>query len=71
MESKLERYWEKAKAAILELWSDEVDEADLEEPMNPDQLCQYFGEKCDLTRRQSEERLEQVMDQIEFRPPGV
>ena len=71
MEGKLEQYWEKAKEAIVNLWRDEVDEKDLEKPMDAEQLCEYFGEKCRLSRQQSEERVERVMREIDFRPPGV
>jgi hypothetical protein len=71
MENPLQQYWEKIKDAILDQWGDEVDEADLEQPLDQEQLCRYFGEKCKLSRQQAEERVKDIMDQIEFRPPGV
>ena len=71
MKNGLQRSWDKAKRAIMKLWGDEVDEADLERPMNQDQLCEYFGEKCQLSRKESEERLDRVLREIAHMPPGV
>ena len=71
MESKLHQYWDKVVHAIMGRWGDEVDEADLEEPMDYDQLCEYFGEKCNLEREEAKERVDRIIREIEFRPPGV
>jgi hypothetical protein len=71
MESKLQQYWDKVKEVILSRWGDQVEEDDLETPMSYDQLCRYFGEKCNLRREQAEERIGRVISEIEFIPPGV
>jgi ABC-type Na+ transport system ATPase subunit NatA len=71
MEEKLKKYWNEIKEAVLSRWGDQVQEEDLEKPMSYEQLCQYFGEKCDLRREQAEDRIERVVQEIEFRPPGV
>ena len=71
MEEKLTKYWNEIKRAILSRWGHQVREEDLEEPMSYEQLCDYFGEKCNLRREQAEERLDRVVQEIEFRPPGV
>jgi hypothetical protein len=71
MEEKLTKYWTEIKRAILSRWGHQVREEDLEEPMSYEQLCDYFGEKCNLRREQAEERVDRVVQEIEFRPPGV
>jgi hypothetical protein len=71
MEEKLKEYWNEIKEAILSRWGHQVREDDLQEPMSYDRLCEYFGEKCELEREQAEERVDRVVQEIAFRPPGV
>jgi hypothetical protein len=71
VEEKLKRYWSEIRKTILSRWGHQVQEEDLEEPMSYEKLCEYFGEKCGLKRGQAEERIDRVIREIEFRPPGV
>jgi len=71
MDDVIKRSWERIREAILGKWGDRVDEDDLETPLTYSELCTFFGERCELQRRQAEEEVRRLLNQAGSRPTGV
>ncbi len=71
MEDLLHKYWDRIRQGILSRWGKKVKEEDLQKPMNPEQLCTYFGDQCQLTRDEAQAEVRRLLDEAMNRRIGV
>ena len=69
MEDLLHKYWDRIRKSILSRWGHKVKEADLEKPMNYEQLCKFFGEQCQLRDEEAKAEVKRLMDEVQVRRP--
>ena len=66
MEDLLSKYWSRIRKAIVSKWGSKVKEADLEKPMSSEQLCQYFGDQCQLSHQEAQQEVRRLLDEVQF-----
>lgn len=67
----LRERWIDIRNAILSKWGHAIDASDLEEPLDDEQMCALFGEKCGLARQDARREVDRILDELQSRPSGV
>jgi hypothetical protein len=64
MITSLKSQWDKIRKSILRKWGHRIDEADLQEPMSYEELCDFFGQQCRLSRDEARKEAERVLREV-------